>query len=458
MSKITSRDIKITFFNDENNPGDFLPWILGQRGEQSFLKLSKGEETGFLYVGAGLHPGIHKTLSQLAAKGWKLEGKTEVSFDGIMSPEVNVLFEKNIITLELGQNLLPVVDEANNAPLLGALSIMRHEFAEGTGLLIPSINIKDNLKLKPNEYVLKIKCNPVAKGEIFLDRFMVLAPQEKLDKIKGWVTIDPTFKVSAKWIEEKEKSTAEKLSCLIVFPLNVLLTHIKETIRFNFKNILGLQELRYLVERVYQTHPILAEDFLKDTDKLRKLKIVLGNLLGENVVIKDFISILEAVGEAMEQVTDTNLMTEIVRIHLASQICWQYLDEENKLKVFCFDRAMEKKLIDEVSESAKTQRYYFLAQDKIDEIIIGLKEALMACPEVKALMVPPSLRLFLNNLLGARFPQVAFLSTAEVIAARVEPRIAYEIKAEKENKDTIKKEKDDKKEKKGFWGRKGKKK
>lgn len=452
MTTIISKDVKFTLFNAENMPADFAPWIMGQKSEQAFLKLTKEKEVAFLYLGETslIQEELQKTIIHLTNDGWKMQGKLNLYFDGKMHPDISILFDKDLLCLEIGTGLLPLVDPANNAPLLEALSNLRNEFAIKTGFMLPGINIKDNFQLSPNEYVLKVKNNPVSKGEIFLDRFFVLAPQEKLNKLKGWITLDPTFKVSAKWIEESELKTAENEKCLIINPLNVLITNIKECIRLNMKDVLGLQELRLLVERIYQTHPIVAEDFLRDTHKLRMLKVVLKNLLSENVIIKDIINILEVVGENFEQISNTDLVTEIVRFNIAPQICWQYLDKEDKLNVFCFEKNLEQKISREFNAAGKMQRHFVLTHEEIEEIMKLIKETISEHPEVRVVMVPADIRLFLNRLLSNHFPYLAFISTAEAMYSKVKLRIIDEIKHKKPADDKI----DKKSKKKGLWGKK----
>lgn len=453
MTNVISKEINFTLFNEKDLPADFMPWGLGQKGRQIFLKLSKEGKASYLYIGeTALVPAqTQKILAQLLRDGWRLEGKAEISFDGKMLPEVNILFDRDLITLEVGHFLLPLVDSANGAPLLGALGILREEFAVNTGFLIPGINIKDNFALAPNEYVLKVRSKPLAKGEVFLERFMVLAPAEKLNKLKGWTTHDPSFNVQAKWIEESEKKAAEEGKCLIISPLNVLITHVKETIKNNFKEILGLQELRHLIEHIYGTYPVVAEDFLKDINCLRKLRIILGNLLAEGVIIKDIISILEIVGDNIEQINNTDFLTEIVRMNLAAQICWPYADSEGKLKVFCFERAFEAKLLDALAAAVKAQKSFVLTQDEVDEVIISIKEAVNLNPEIKIILVPPQLRLFLSRLLAGVFTNLVFISTAEAANAKANLRIAQELKHKK-----IVTDKEKKKTKKGLWGKRNK--
>jgi len=451
MTTIISKDIKFTLFNADNMPADFAPWIMGQKAEQTFLKLTKENEAALLYLGeTSLIPEeLQKTIIHLTNDGWKMQGKLNLYFDGKMHPDINILFDKDLLCLEIGTGLLPLVDPANNAPLLEALANLRNEFAAKTGFVMPGINIKDNFQLSPNEYVLKIKNNPVSKGEIFLDRFFILAPQEKLNKLKGWITTDPTFKVHAKWIEEGEVKTAEKEKCLIINPLNVLLTNIKESIRLNMKDVLGLQELRYLVERIYQTHPIVADEFLRDTHKLRMLKVILKNLLSEDVIIKDIINILEIVGENFEQISNTDLITEIVRFNIAPQICWQYLDKEDKLNVFCFEKNLEQKISREFNAANKMRGHFVLTHDEIEEIIKLIKEAMNEYPETRVIMVPADIRLFLNKLLSNHFPHLAFISTAEAMYSKVKLRIIDEIKHKKPVDAIV-----EKKAKKSIWGRK----
>ena len=242
--KINEQDAVIKFFSADDLNMPFVPWLKGERGQQTFLKLRKHGKDAFLYAGAGsvMQAEIQKTIMKLSSDGWTVEGDVQVSFDGAPDVMSDRLLCRDEITVEIGAELLPLVDPCNGSPLLERLNAIREELVKSLGFILPGINVRDNMLLHPNAYVIKFRELQASSFELYLDRMMAIGNQEDLDKLTGWAVTEPTYKMPAKWIESKDRSVAESAGCIVQGALNVMLTHISDTIHRNAGKILGVQE------------------------------------------------------------------------------------------------------------------------------------------------------------------------------------------------------------------------
>lgn len=394
---------------------ELLPWNLGERGRQKFLKLTRGEEEAFFHAGGDkVEAERQKALMMLSNDGWQVQGRVEIDFDGKPEDEFEELFQRDLIRVEIGLQLLPLVDPNQGAPLLAQVKDLRKEIADITGFVTPGIRIKDNLDLPPNDYVVFLKETPVASGEIFLDRMMVMGPLDKLGNLKGWSTKDPAYGGPAKWIEREELEAAEKEGCLILGPLNIMRTHLRESIAVHLKDLLGLQEVKMMLDRLMETHPIVVEDFIKDKKKIRLVRKILQNLAGERVSIKDLVTIMETVGDFEDELHKTDLVTEMARIALARQICWSYLDPEGKIPALVLSREFEEKIQNSVKETKHGLRLT-LSTGEVDAIIRNIRKILEDFKNPPVVFCDPPSRLYFRRLTEPSFPHLGILSTAEIV-------------------------------------------
>jgi flagellar biosynthesis protein FlhA len=408
---------ELRFFRTEDLKSSFVPWLQGECGQQLYLKLTKNDGgEAYLYAGMGgvLRADVQKALIRLASEGWKLEGEVDIRFDGKSDPGSDSLFTRDLLSLEVGVQLLPLLDPARGAPLLNRLDEVRHEIAQETGFITPGIQVRDNLALHPNQYAIKLKESPLAVGELFLDRLLAVGSLERLGQIKGWITVEPSFRSSAKWIELQDKEQAEGAGLFLLGPLNVLLTHLKEVVVNHTPEILGLQELQFMLQRLSLTHPVVVEDFIKDTFRLRKLRRVLQSLLSERVSIRDMVTILETAGEHLEDIGRTDYVVELVRASLGRQICFSLLSEEGKLRVFLLDGELERHLMDSIQQIRRVEAGGADPDGGPDEILHSLRKQLEEHGPPLALLVQPQLRMHLKRFIRGVYPHLPVLSTAEV--------------------------------------------
>jgi len=415
-TKYEKMKLKLNIFHLPDEKVEFIPWESGKRGSQSFIKLKKDDDFALFYAGEKniLEADIQKALFKLTNEGWETQGDVTIDFDGRQEKEIEELFDRDLIRLEIGLKLLPLVDPRQGSPLIEMVKQLRKDIAMETGFVTPGIRVKDNLNIQPDGYVIYLKETPVAVGEIFLDRFLAIGPMEKLTPLKGWSTREPTYNIPAKWIEHGQKDEAEVAELQLMGPLNVLITHIKETVVRNLKDLLGMQEVKLMLDRLMETHPIVVEDFVKDKKKIRLIRKILQNLVNERVSIRDMVTIMETIGDHEEEISKIDLVTEMVRIALARRICWSYIDDDGKIPALVLARDLEEKIQNSIKETRHGLKLV-LSSDEADSIIRNTRKTLEDFKFPRVIFCDPPSRLYFRRLTESNFPQLGILSTAEIV-------------------------------------------
>lgn len=453
QGKIEEEIYQFKLFNTGSLKSGFIPWDSGDNGQQSFIKLKRKDEIAYLYSGVGaiLQAEVQKAVMRLVNDGWTAQGEVHVTFEGSKDPGKDMLIDRDSISMEVGSALLPLVDPYQGSLLLERINMIREELALDIGFVIPSVNVKDNMRIEPNCYRIKLRETPIASGEIFLDRFLAIGSLEKLGSLPGWSTQEPVYKMAAKWIEAKDRDKASEEGCMVQGPLNVVLTHLSDVIRSHSKDILGLQDTHHLLERLGNTYPVVVSEFLSDTKKLRKVKQVLQNLLAEHISIKDIVTIMEIIGDNLEDINNASLMTEHVRRGMARQICWSHVDDDGYIKAVVLNNDIEKELIYSLQDTLGGT-YLYLEKNEEDKVISAIKKAIAEYEAPPVLLTDPSLRIYLRDMLYPDIPNLTILSTAEIprdFRITVLGEIKIEIKDQEKNEATEKTEK--RRKMKRFW-------
>ncbi|MCD6310709.1 MAG: FHIPEP family type III secretion protein [Candidatus Eremiobacteraeota bacterium] len=414
MSELKEQKLILTVLSPEKeNLLDFEP--VETRGRLTYLMVRK-DETALFSVGSPpmLDADLHKHIMKLRNEGWEILGELRLDFQGKdAGPGEEILFASDPLTLELGGKLLPLLDPEQGAPLVSRLTMIREEIAKETGIIIPGIRIIDNMNLDEQNYLIRYREIPLATGEIYLGKLLAVGDMEKLGQIKGWSTVEPSYRMQAKWIDPVLQDQAQKIGCMVIGPLNVLLTHVKTVLTVNAPNLLGLQELANILERLGETHPVVVEEFLQDKKKLRALRRILKNLLSEQVSIRDMITILEIVGEHMEKIENTPIVTEFVRMGLGRQICLQSVDNEGRIRALAVSPEMEKFLLDCMEEGPAGVRLA-LDPEQAENMINKFVEAFKKHDPCWVLITDPQTRIYWKRLLERALPRIRVMSTMEI--------------------------------------------
>ncbi|MGM0919693.1 MAG: flagellar biosynthesis protein FlhA [Bacillota bacterium] len=346
------------------------------------------------------------------------EVEEEVQIDEMKTPESVVqLLNVDPIEFEFGYGLIPLADTNQGGDLLDRIVMIRRQLAIELGIVIPVVRIRDNIQLQPNEYKLKLKGNEVAKGEVLLDHYLAMAPGIEDDSIEGIDTIEPSFGLPAKWINEENKDAAEMFGYTVVDPPSVVSTHITETIKQYAHELLGRQETKQLIDHLKESYPILAEEVTPSPLSIGDIQKVLGKLLKEKVSIRNLPVIFESLADYGKMTSDTELLGEYVRQALAKQITSQYSSGET-LKVVTLSGRVEKAVAEGVQQT-EHGNYLSIEPDISQAIIESIAkeiEQLALQEQSPILLCSPAVRMYVRQLIDRYFPQLPVLSYNELEA------------------------------------------
>lgn len=255
------------------------------------------------------------------------------------------------IEVEVGYSLIPLVDEARGGNFINRVVMLRRQFAEEMGMVVPAVTLRDNAELGVNEYVIKLKGEPIAGGEVLADHFLAMNPIEGAQEIDGIDTLEPAFKIRAKWITADMRELAQMSGYTVIDPLSVIVTHLSEIIKKNAHELFGRKELILLLDNLKKTNRELVEDLVPAIVNHLDLQKVLCNLLAEQIPIRDLQTILETLGEYAPSVKDCDLLTEYVRQALKRTITRRFA-QDGSLKVVTLNPEIENLIMSGVRKTA----------------------------------------------------------------------------------------------------------
>lgn len=341
----------------------------------------------------------------------------EQQIEEVRSPESVVnLLQVDPIEFEFGYGLIPLADAKQGGDLLDRVIMIRRQCALELGIVVPVIRIRDNIQLKANEYVIKIKGNQVARGEILLDHYLVMSPGVEDDAVVGIPTTEPAFGLPALWVTEENKETAELAGYTVVDPPSVVATHLTEVIKRHAHELLGRQETRSLLDNVRETAPVLVDELVPGMLSIGEVQKVLQKLLREKVSIRNLPVILEALADHATYTKDPDVLTEYVRQALARQITLQYSVPGEPLRVITAGPSLEKLIADRIQQSEQgsylaidpetSQRIYEKLSEQVSRMINAGYQPI--------LLVSPAVRMYVRQLVERMMPDIPVLSYNEL--------------------------------------------
>ena len=257
----------------------------------------------------------------------------------------------DIIGLEVGYRLIPMVDNTQGGELLSRIKGIRKKLSQELGFLVPSVHIRDNLVLAPGGYRISMMGVTLGEAEIQPDRFMAIDPGQVFGSLEGVETIDPAFGLKAVWIEAGQREHAQTMGYTVVDASTVVATHLNQLLLENAYELLGHEEVQQLLDMLERTSPKLAEELVPNTVSISTLVRVLGNLLIEQVPIRDMRSIAEAITEVTPKTDDADRLTNAVRIALSRMIVQKISEGDMELPVITLDPSLEQILINSANQS-----------------------------------------------------------------------------------------------------------
>ncbi|MFO7765989.1 MAG: flagellar biosynthesis protein FlhA [Pelovirga sp.] len=320
----------------------------------------------------------------------------------------------DLLEMEVGYGLIPLVDTAQNGELLPRIKSIRRQFTLDMGFIVPPVHIKDNLQLKPNEYAIILKGVKIGGGELLPGHYLAMNPGTATEVIKGVETVEPAFKLPAVWISEDKKERAQISGYTVVDNTTVIATHLSELIKNHSHELLGRQETQNLLDNLAQQYPKLVEELVPGLLSLGVIMRVLQNLLREGVSVRDLRTILETLADWAPVVQDPDQLTEHVRATMARSISSSYSQDGEVLEVMTFDRNVETR-IQEALHNTDHGSYLALEPGFAQALINSLSQSLQNIAGANpVLLCTPTIRLHVKRLTERYLPGLAIISHNEI--------------------------------------------
>ncbi|HDZ4937706.1 flagellar biosynthesis protein FlhA [Campylobacter jejuni] len=340
---------------------------------------------------------------------------TKKSEEEILKEEehkINDILKVEILELELGYGLIKLAENE----LTERIRSMRRSIAESLGFLMPKIRIRDNLRLKPNEYSFKLKGVSIASAEIYPDKYLAMDSGFITEEIEGIATKEPAFNSDALWIDANLKDEATLNGYIVIDPASVISTHMSELIKAHASELLTRQEVQNLLDKVKNDYPIIVESAL-GVAPVSLIQKILKDLLKNHIPIKDMLTILESVSDIAEVSKSFDMIIEHVRASLARMITNMYLDDKGNLDIFILDSASSAVLMENVQ--FRDGSYHLplsVAQTGTLVDTLRAEVAAVANGRIKPfiLCVEPQLRKFIADICYNFSINIVVLSFAEI--------------------------------------------
>lgn len=320
------------------------------------------------------------------------------------------------LELEVGYGLIPLVDEERADNLLHQITNIRRQILTELGFVLPVVRIRDNLRLGPQFYRLKIRGEEVAKGELMVDRYLAIPGSETEESIQGIATTEPAFGLPAMWISEAEKGRAEMSNYTVVSPLAVLSTHLTEVIRAHSGELLGRQMVQEMLNHLKEKTPAAVEGLIPEMMNLGEIQDVLKNLLRERVPIRDLAGVLEVLAKHAHVTHDPSILAEAVRQTMGRTLSNLYREEDGFVHVITLSPQVEMFLRDSLTSTDNGIGFQIDASDA-QAILTSVGEQMEVLAQEghpPVILTPRELRLAFRRLVEQAFPNLVVLAFSEI--------------------------------------------
>lgn len=320
------------------------------------------------------------------------------------------------LEIEIGYSLIPLIDDQAQENLLRRITGIRRQIMSELGLILPVVRIRDNLRLQPNEYRIKIRGQEIANSQIMLDHLMAIPSETVESDLPGYDTTEPAFGLPAKWIVENNKHQAEMQGYTVVTPVSVVCTHLTEVVRAHAPELLDRQSVQEMLNQIRHKSPASVEGVIPELLNLGELQNVLRNLLRERIPIRDLSGILEVLAVNAQVTRDPNILSEAVRQTMAVAISNQYRDSSSTLHVMTLAPTLENTLRNSLVNNDGRMGFQIdaaLAQ----RILVSTGEQMEVMAKqgyLPILICPRELRLAFRRLTEQSFPGLVVLAFSEV--------------------------------------------
>jgi flagellar biosynthesis protein FlhA len=376
-----------------------------------------------------LIPGMPKMAFIVVAFGtaimaWNLLRKGQVLAEAAeeeVAP-VAALEPQDLITpvdpmgLEVGYGLIPLVDASQGGELLQRIKALRKQLASEMGFIVPSIHIRDNLQLRPNEYAVMMKGVEIAKGELLAGHYMAITPEDPGPEIQGIRTREPAFGLPAIWVSEEDRDAVQAAGLVVVDAATVITTHLTELIKNNVDELLGRMEVQTLIDGLANIYPKIIEEIVPKVVPIGVLQKVLQRLLRERVSIRDLITIIETLADYVPMTKNADILVGYVRQALSRSITRQYIDDDGNIVVMMVAPDVEEaisKAVQHMEFESFVTPDPNMASRLIGSVQNGVGQFTSRGVQ-PVLLSSPNVRIHLRKIIERFFPNVMILSHNEI--------------------------------------------
>jgi len=330
--------------------------------------------------------------------------------------EVDASLALDLLSLEVGYELVGLVDAARGGTLLDRVAVLRQQLAKDLGMIMPPVHVCDNLQLPPGAYRVLISGNAVGAGSCKAGRLLAVDPIGQAPPIQGEKTMDPTFGMPARWIAVRDKEMAEALGYTVVDHATVIATHLGELLRINAHKLLGRQEVQHLLDVLAKTAPKIVDDVVPNLLSLGDVVRILRNLVREGISIRDLRTILDSLGELSAQTKDIEQLTELVRERLASHITSRVKGADGNVAALTLDPRLEELLRRSLREIA-TGTGGALDPELLRTLVANVERSVKKFTAISAtplVVTSPDLRRYVRAVFERKIPQLSVVSFREI--------------------------------------------
>ncbi|MDR2179434.1 MAG: flagellar biosynthesis protein FlhA [Synergistaceae bacterium] len=330
--------------------------------------------------------------------------------------EVMRLLAVEPMEAEIGYAIIPLVDPAQGGDMLERIGTIRKQMAIELGLIVPPIRIRDNIQIKPTEYVLRVKGAEAGRGELLPDHYLAMNTGAVEEELVGIPTTEPAFGLSALWISPDLRDKAEAMGYTVVDAPSVLATHLSEVIKKNGAELLTRQEVQKLTDMVKENAPAVVEELLNSLS-LGEIQKVLQNLVREQVPIRDLVTIFEALADYGKFSRSVDFLTERARESLARLISLKIQGSDGVITVATLSPNWEQKIMAAMDGDLAKGWQLNLDPREVQKMIAAISRAaddMVIKNMVPVLLVHPNVRLVVRRLIEGSIANIFVISYNEI--------------------------------------------
>lgn len=365
----------------------------------------------FIMVGRNIQAKIEVQRTEAETKAEEAEDLP------IRRPEnVREIILPDQVELEFGYGIIPLADVNQGGDLLDRVVLIRRQIALELGCVVPTIRLRDNIQLNPNQYVIKIKGIAVSEGEILFDHYMAMNPGYVEEEITGIPTFEPSYHLPAIWITEGQRERAESYGYTVVDPPSIIATHLTEVIKAHLDELLTRQAVQELINNIQEANQVLVSELIPKLLGIGEVQKVLQNLLREGIAIRDMVTILETLADYAPTTRDTDVLTEYVRQSLKRAISNKYFLGGETTSVVTLDPKTEQDIMNSVKQTEQGA-YITLEPEKTQRLIRSVKEEAEKLENLgknPIVVTSPIVRMYFKRLTKDYYPDLIVISYNEI--------------------------------------------